>query len=146
MSGFFLLKQVFFSFAIRQEDGVLGLELDDDDFEIIEEERIHNPDYRIRQRMQTLYMKCLGYSHQCIAELTGLHANTTTQILKLYRDYGLLTVVCFHYGDRSPLAPQEKAIGELLEKEPPSNLKDARKKVLKNQRNSSRAGHCLSLS
>jgi transposase len=128
------------------ENAVLNLEFDDDDFEIIEEERIHNPDYRIRQRMQALYMKCLGYSHQCIAELTGLHANTTTQILKTYQDYGLLTVACFHYGDRRLLAPQAQAIEELLEKEPPSSLKEAQKKVLKNQRNPSRPENSLSIS
>jgi transposase len=125
---------------------MLDLEFDDDDFEIIEEERIHNPDYRIRQRMQALYMKCLGYSHQCIAELTGLHANTITQVLKTYQDYGLLSVVCFHYGDRTLLTPQEQAIEKLLEKEPPSSLKEAQKKVFKNQRNSVRSGSSLSIS
>ena len=109
-------------------------EFSDDDFEIIQQERIHNEDYRIRQRMQILYLKCMGYSHQVIADISSVHLNTVTHVLKTYHEAGLLSVISFHYPDRTSLQPYKEDIEKLFEKEPPNTLKEASRKIKKNVR------------
>ena len=104
---------------------MINPEFQDDDFETIQAERIHNADYRVRQRMQILYLKCIGYSHQTIAEIADVHSNTVTQVLRIYDKDGLLSVISFNYEERMPLAAHEEQIEELFEKDPPATLKEA---------------------
>ena len=81
--------------------------------------------------MQILYLKCMGYSHQVIADIASVHLNTVTNILKIYHEAGLLSVISFHYPDRTALQPYKEDIEGLFVKEPPKTLKEASKEIKK---------------
>lgn len=102
-------------------------------FEFTEEERgaiardrFHHPNPRVQRRMEILWLKYHGETHERIAELTGVGRRTVQRVLDAFESGRLEAVRSFHEkGRANGLAPY----GELLETEfrerPPRTVAEA---------------------
>ena len=52
-------------------------------------ERFHYSHPRVQQKMEVIWLKSQGETHQKIAQLSGIHVNTVTKYLKEYEKGGI---------------------------------------------------------
>jgi transposase len=89
-------------------------------------ERMHYPHPRVRQRMETVYLKALGLSHQEIGRIMRLSQTTVREYLLLYQQGGIeaLKEVNFHQ-PKSDLEEHQEQLRQAFEQKPPANLAEA---------------------
>ena len=68
---------------------MITVEFSEQDLNAIAYERFHHPVLRVQCRMEVLWLKSQGISHQRIAKLAGVCGNSVTKYLKMYRQGGL---------------------------------------------------------
>tara|TARA_B100001179_G_C18539674_1_gene381009 strand:- start:720 stop:1085 length:366 start_codon:yes stop_codon:yes gene_type:complete len=56
------------------------------------EARLHHPHHRVRQKLDALYLKSQGLSHQAICRITRITKATLVSYLKAYVEGGLETL------------------------------------------------------
>ena len=96
----------------------------------IAEERFYHPNPRVQRRMEILWLKCHGETHEQIAKLAGVARRTVQRVLDLFEAGGLEAVRSFHEkGRANGLTPH----GELLETEfherPPRTVAEACERI-----------------
>ena len=64
----------------------------------IELARQANKDKRAEARLKALELRAKGEKSAKVAEVTGFHAAYITQLVAKYRDHGLESISCNHYG------------------------------------------------
>ena len=89
-------------------------EFTDEEFQTINQERFHHPDPNVQRRMEILWLKAHGETHQRIAELSGVGRRTVQRVLDLFWDGRLDAVRQFHWyqpisvlAGRDPADPQQ---------------------------------------
>lgn len=79
--------------------------------ENLDHERYHHPSPRVQKKMEALYLKSQGMSHQEIRRICRICKTTLAAYLKQYREGGLEGLKEVHYkGRRSALNEHVPAI------------------------------------
>lgn len=95
--------------------------------ETLRYEKTHHPEVVVRRRMEALYLKSQGLSHQAIGQHVGISRATLAAYLKRYRDEGLegLSRVQW-YRPRSELGDWAPVLKSYFEAHPPHTLNEAK--------------------
>lgn len=101
-------------------------EFTEEERQVIARDRFYHPNPRVQRRMEMLWLKCHGETHERIAELTGVGRRSVQRVLDAFAAGRLESVRSFHeQGRASGLRPH----GELLEAEfrerPPRTVAEA---------------------
>ena len=68
---------------------MIKMEFSAEEIEQLHFERRHHPHARVRQRMETVYLKALGLQHQAIGRIVQIDQKTLRNYLRLYQAGGL---------------------------------------------------------
>ncbi len=108
------------------------LEFTEEGKQALNYERYHHPHPRVQRKMEALWLKSQGESHQRIAQLTGVTVNAVTQYLKDYKDGGIerLKEIRFRR-PASELTGYQQTLEEYFKVHPPASIKEAMDKIEK---------------
>ena len=95
------------------------------DFEYSSYAKDHSDHYKIRQRMQMLYLLNKGYCRNLLADIIGVHRKTILEWVILYVEGGLSALCQLGYkGQPSELQVYKEQLLEAIEKAQPSTLSE----------------------
>ena len=98
--------------------------------EAIAGERYRHPDPRVQERMQLLWLKSKGETHERIAELANVSRSTVQRTLRIYAAKGLDGVRSFGWkGPPSALTPHRTTIEEEFRRHPPHTAGEAAQRI-----------------
>lgn len=109
---------------------MIRLVFSDEMRERLRRERIHHPHPRVRQRLEALYLKSEGWSHQAICASLGITKPTLIGYVRLFQvgGWAALTACRFRQA-RGALAPHEGAIVAAFARHPPATLAEASTRI-----------------
>lgn len=98
--------------------------------EAIAGERYRHPDPRVQERMEILWLKSKGETHERIAELANVSRSTVQRALRIYAAKGLDGVRSFGWkGPPSALTPYRSVIEEEFRQHPPHTASAAARRI-----------------
>jgi transposase len=98
----------------------------DEEVETISRERYHHPDPRVQERMEILWLKSKGQSHERIAEFANVSRSTVQRTLRIYVSQGIDGVRTFGWkGPPSALTPHRQTIEAEFRQRPPHTVQEA---------------------
>ena len=98
----------------------------DADRDTIAHERFYHPNPRVLQRMEILWLKYHGETHERIAELATVSRRTVQRVLDLFAEGGLEAVRQFHEkGRANDLAPHRASLEAEFRERPPKVVAEA---------------------
>jgi transposase len=111
---------------------MIKLEFTPEAIERLHQERTRHPHPRVRQRMQTVYLKALGLSHQEIGRIVQISQTTLRAYLRLYQQGGIdaLKELKFHQPKRE-LDDYQDELRQEFERQPVTTLAEAVARVEK---------------
>ena len=93
-------------------------------------ERIHHPHPRVRQRMETVYLKALGLTHQDIGRIMRISQTTLREYLQLYQSGGIAALKELNFNQpKSDLADHQDQLRQEFDKKPPASLMEAAARI-----------------
>jgi len=96
----------------------------------IERDRFHHPHPLVQRRMEVLWLKAHGETHERIAELAGLSRATVQRVLDLYEAGGILAARTFHWKiPVSALAPHGPLLEAEFRERPPATVAEACERI-----------------
>lgn len=96
------------------------------DKETLNYERQHHPHHRVRQRMETLWLKSEGVRHQEICRFVDISSTTVTQYLKTYQAHGLGGLKAVNFRQQtSELESFRLMLTAYFDQHPPASVKQA---------------------
>jgi transposase len=103
--------------------------------EVVEQlhyERRYHSHPRVRQRMEVVYLKALGYQHQEIGRITGIDQTTLRRYLRMYQTGGIeaLKVLNF-YRPKSELDKHREQLKAEFEARPAKSINEAVQRIEK---------------
>jgi transposase len=105
---------------------MITLKFTEEEKESLKYERYHHPDPRVQRKMDVLWLKSQGESHQRIAELTGITINVVTKYLKQYQSGGLEKLKEIKmYQPQSKMKGYQQTIENYFREHPPATIKEA---------------------
>jgi transposase len=97
---------------------------------VIERDRFRHSNPLVRQRMEVLWLKSHGETHERLAELAGLSRATVQRILDAYEAGGVDAVQTFHWHiPTSELAPYQSQLEAEFRQRPPHTVADACQRI-----------------
>lgn len=94
--------------------------------EAIAKERFYHPSPRVQRRMEILWLKQHGETHQRIAELASVSRRTVQRVLDVFAVGGLEAVRQFHeQGRANALAAHRQSLEEEFRQRPPKVVAEA---------------------
>jgi transposase len=98
--------------------------------EAIRHERYHHPEPRVQRRMEVLWLKHHGLTHERIAVLAGVSRSSVQRCLDDYLEGGLEQVRrCRCQGSVSQLDDQRASLEEYFDQHPPRSVKEAQQVI-----------------
>jgi transposase len=98
----------------------------DEECRVIAKERFYHPNPRVQRRMEILWLKQHGETHQRIAELAGTSRRTVQRVLDIFAEGRLEAVRQFHEkGRANALAPHRQSLEEEFRQRPPKVVAEA---------------------
>ena len=98
--------------------------------ETIGRERFYHPDPAVQRRMEILWLKLHGETHERIAVLTGTSRRTVQRVLDLFWDGGLAAVRQFQwYQPTSELTAHTPTLEEEFRQRPPHTVAEACQRI-----------------
>ena len=98
--------------------------------EAIAGERYRHPDPRVQERMEILWLKSKGETHERIADLANVSRSTVQRTLRIYAAKGLAGVRSFGWrGQPSALTPHRATIEEEFRRHPPHTAGEAARRI-----------------
>lgn len=89
-------------------------------------ERRHHPHLRVRQRMETVYLKALGYQHQEIGRVVGIGQKALRSYLQMYQAGGIEALKDLNfYRPQSDLAAHREPLKAEFEARPAKSINEA---------------------
>jgi transposase len=89
-------------------------------------ERYRHPSPQVQKRMEVVYLKSQGVSHQEIARLCRISRQTLVTILHLYQQEGIERLKCFHFaGQPSALNQHQSTLEAHFRAHPPRTVAEA---------------------
>lgn len=105
---------------------MITLKFTEEEKESLKYERYHHPDPRVQRKMDVLWLKSQGESHQRIAELTGITVNVVTKYVKQYQTGGLEKLKEIKmYQPQSEMKGCQQTIENYFREHPPATIKEA---------------------
>ena len=100
------------------------------DVEAIRHERYHHPEPRVQRRMEVLWLKHHGLTHERIAVLAGVSRSGVQRCLDDYLEGGLEQVRrCRCRGSASQLDEHRASLEEYFDRHPPRSVKEAQQVI-----------------
>jgi transposase len=111
---------------------MIRFEFSTKEIEQLHYERRYHTHQRVRQRMEALYLKALGYQHQEISRVMQIDQKTLRSYLRMYQDGGIegLKGLNFHQPVSALLEHREKIKVE-FEGQPPKSINEAIERIEK---------------
>lgn len=111
---------------------MIRLNFTEEDKHALNYERYHHPHPRVQRKMEAVWLKSQGESHQRIARLTGVSVNTVTEFLKDYQAGGIERLKTVHFRQpTSELAKHQQTLEGYFKAHPPATIKEAMDKIEK---------------
>ena len=105
---------------------MITLKFTEEGKEALNYERYHHPDPRVQRKMEALWLKSQGESHQRIAQLTGVTANVITKYVKQYQVGGIEKLKEINmYRPQSEMKGHQQTIEHYFQEHPPATIKEA---------------------
>lgn len=102
----------------------------DEEQKAIAKERFYHPNPRVQRRMEILWLKQHGETHQRIAELAGVSRRTVQRVLDLFAEGGVDAVRQFHEKGRpNGLTPHLASLEEEFRQRPPTVVAEACQRI-----------------
>jgi len=102
------------------------IEFNDKEIKALEYERYHHPHPKVQKKMEVLYLKAMGLSHQEICRLCAISPTTLVTYLKQYQEGGIERLKQLGYQSKSnELSAYEQTLKAYFEKHPPVNIVEA---------------------
>ncbi len=98
----------------------------EEDVQSFQFERYYHPDPRVQRKMEVLWLKCRGFSHEEIAHTAGVSRRTVQRYLDEYQHGGIeeLKTVTWHR-PHSELAEHRTTLAKYFEEHPPRSTHEA---------------------
>lgn len=111
---------------------MIKIEFNAEEIEQLHYERRYHPHPRVRQRMETLYLKALGYSHQEIGRIVGIGQGALRRYLRMYQAGGIegLKELNF-YRPESELNEHREQLKAEFEARPAKSINEAVQRIEK---------------
>lgn len=101
-------------------------EFTEDQRRIISSERYCHPNPRVQRRMEMLWLKCNGETHERIAMLAGVNRRTVQRLLDVFETGGLEAVRNFgEKGRVNELVPYREPVEAAFRERPPRTVAEA---------------------
>ena len=101
------------------------------DLQAIKHDRYHHPDPHVQRKMEGLWLKHNGFTHEEIAALAGVSRRSVQRYLDELLQGGLDEIRRNrHRGKTSELAAHKDSLEEYFKQHPPRSLKEAREVIL----------------
>jgi len=111
---------------------MIKIEFTEEEIERLHYERRYHPHPRVRQRMEALYLKSLGYSHQEIGRVLRISQKTLRSYLQMYQAGGLEELKKLNfYQPTSELEAHREQLKEEFEARPPKSINEAVERIEK---------------
>ena len=111
---------------------MIRLQFSEEDKQALNDERYHHPHPRVQRKMEAVWLKSQGESHQRIAQLTGVSVTTVTDFLKDYQAGGIQRLKEIHFRQPvSELAKHQRTLEDYFKAHPPATIKEAMDKIEK---------------
>ena len=108
----------------------LRVQLNDDEREVVNEERTAHPNERIRERMLVLWLSHNGVTRQKAAEIAGVGRATVQRFVAAFRDGGLDGLRRWDPNrPKSEMAAFRESIRESFEKQPVRTVAEAGQRI-----------------
>ncbi len=106
------------------------IEFSDADVHLLHHERFHHPHARVRRKMEVLWLKSQGLSHQQIMHLTRVSANTLRNYLREYAEGGMERIRELRvHRPQSALRHHQEALQTYFRTYPPQSVQEAMAKI-----------------
>lgn len=93
-------------------------------------ERYCHPEPRVQQRMEIIWLKCQGETHERIGELAGVSRRTVQRVLDLFASNGLDGLRTLHWkGPSSALTPHRESLDTEFRERPPQTVAEACRRI-----------------
>lgn len=111
---------------------MLTLHISEADLSFLKYERFQQDSAIVLKRLEVLWLKHLGYSHQAIAEISCVCLNSVSNYIRLYETSGLVGVLQLNYkGPVSKLMAHRAQIYKDLDQHPVQTIKEASARIEK---------------
>lgn len=105
---------------------MIKIEFSGEEIEQLHYERRYQPHPRVRQRMETVYLKALGYQHQEIGRVVGIGQKALRSYLQLYQTGGIEALKELNfYRPQSDLAGHGEQLKAEFEARPAKSINEA---------------------
>jgi len=109
---------------------VIKIEFSTNEIKQLQHERRYHPHPRVRQRMETVYLKALGYQHQEIGQIVQISQKTLRSYLRMYQDGGIDALKSLNfYQPKSELVEHLDVLKEEFKTRPPKTINEAVKRI-----------------
>lgn len=108
----------------------ISIKFTDEEIIEIKRQRFLHPDPKIQKRLEALFLKSQGLSHEQICNMLEIHITTFSRWLRLFREGGLENVMRINYGNRiSKMEEHRQTLLQYFEKNPPTTIAEAVAKI-----------------
>jgi len=105
-------------------------EFTEEELQAMAHERYQHPNPRVQKRMEILWLKSKGETHERIAELAQVSRRTVQRLLDSFEKGRLEAVRSFgEKGRGSGLAPHREAVEASFRERPPRSVAEARERI-----------------
>lgn len=111
---------------------MIKIEFSTEDVERLDYERRYHPHSRVRQRMEAVYLKAIGYQHQEIGRIAGISQKTLRGYLRMYQAGGIEALKELNfYRPQSELADHREQLKAEFEARPAKSINEAVQRIEK---------------
>ncbi len=105
---------------------MIRLNFTEEEKQTLSNERYHHPHPHVQRKMEAVWLKSQGESHQRIAQLTGVTVNTVTGFLKDFQAGGIERLKEIRFRKPvSELAAHQQTLEDYFKTHPPATIKEA---------------------
>ncbi|MCP4082065.1 MAG: IS630 family transposase, partial [Planctomycetaceae bacterium] len=111
---------------------MIEIEFDSEVVEQLHYERRYHPHPRVRQRMNAVYLKAIGYQHQEIGRIVGIGQKALRSYLRMYQAGGIEALKALNfYRPQSDMDDYREQLKAEFEARPAKSIKEAVKRIEK---------------
>ncbi len=109
---------------------MIKIEFIEEEIEQLHHERRYHPHPRVRQKMEAIYLKTLGYSHKEIGHILRIDQKTLRSYLRMYQAGGIEALKALNfYRPVSELEAHQEKLKAEFEAHPPKTINEAVKRI-----------------
>lgn len=109
---------------------MIRIDFAETDIEALHYERTHHPNHRVRRRMEAVYLKALGLSHNEIGRIVRISQKTLRDYLRRYQGGGIEALKELnYYQPTSELDDHQDRLRQEFEVRPPSTISEAADRI-----------------